>query len=431
MITKLLYLGLRVSLAAGEAEASMPQADLAALLAEAQSANPEIAEAVSLRSAAEAVPSQVEALPDPLAGVSYTNETFTEFTLGEREDAFLTLSWTQEVPYPGKLRLAGDAARSETLIRQRRLEGIRLDVASRVKTAFAELYRIDRTSSILQESRALLISLGQTARSRYETGEGLLQNVLKAQTEITRLDAELESLAQKRRSTQAALTALAGRDQDVPLGRALALPSLAESLDGPSLEREALERSPELLIVQAAVERDESRLELARRQVKPDLMWGAAYTNRGDLDPMVMGMFGVRLPLHRQSKQVQGIVQSNHELQAARHGEAAVRLRILSEVRDLVAQAERAEARARLFAEGLIPQARGSLESASSAYGVGRVDFLTLLSDFTALLGFEVDLVAEEAQRLTALARIERLTDRELIRAGSAGSERIEVDLEN
>ncbi|HET9480935.1 MAG TPA: TolC family protein [Candidatus Polarisedimenticolia bacterium] len=415
-------LAFAAGLAASASEPALPPADLAALLAQAQAANPEIAAAMSLRAAAEAVPSQMEALPDPLASVSYTNETFTEFTLGEREDAVLTLSWTQEVPYPGKRRRAGDAARLETLMRQRRLEGVRLEVASRVKTTFADLYRVDRTAAILQESRKLLVSFLETARTRYETGEGLLQNVLKAQTEVARLDADLETFAQERRSLVASLNALAGRAEDAPLGPARELPGIPGSLDLSGLERDAMERSPEILELQAAVERSESRLELARLQLKPDLMWGAAYMNRGGLDPMIMGMFGMRLPLYRQRKQVQGIVQSTHELDAARRSVDTSHLKLLADVRDLAARADRADGRARLFAEGVIPQARASLESASAAYGVGRVDFLTLLSDFTALLGYEVELVAERAAHVDALARLERLTGRELIQVASPGA---------
>lgn len=299
---------------------------------------------------------------------------------------------------------------------RRREEAIRLEVAARVKQAFAQLYRIDRTMSILTESRQLLDSFQETARTRYEIGEGLLQNVLKARTEVTRLDAELEKLAQERRTVVAQLNRLAGRADSTPIGAAEALPVAAvEPLDQAALERDAVERSPEMLEAESAVRRDEARLELARRQLKPDLMWGAAYMHRGDLDPMVMGMFGLRLPVYRQRKQVQGIVQAGHLLDAARLTADSVRHRVLAEVRDLTARAGRAGTLARLYGEGVVPQARGSLESAAAAYGVGRVDFLTLLDDFNTLLSYEVEHVTQRAERVSVLAELERITARELV----------------
>lgn len=390
-------------------------ADLAALLKEAEAGNPAIAAARSTILASEAVPSQAEAPPDPVASIAYTNETLDELTLGESEDSLLTFTWTQEVPYPGKLRLAGEAARREVDVNRQRLQAARLDVASRVKQTFAQLYLIDRTVSILGDSRMLLVSFQETARARYETGAGLLQNVLKAQTEVARLDADLERLSQERRSVVAELNRLVGRRQDAPLGPALALPSAAQTINWAALESDAMERSPEVLEMDAAVLREEALLDLAQRQLKPDLVWSAAYTNRGDLEPMVMGMFGVQLPLHRQQKQAQGVTQASHSLDAARSAAESARLGVLSEVRDLTARAKRAEAVARLYAEGVVPQARGSLESASAAYGVGQVDFLTLITDFSALLGYEIEYETQRSEGISALAALERLTARELV----------------
>src|SRR5262245_29377064 len=224
----------------GAATLDLAALDLAALLREADAGNPQIGAAASLKSAAESVPSQMEAPSDPIAGLSYTNVGLTESTLGEEGDSILELSWTQEVPYSGKLRLAGEAARREIEVSRQRLDQVRITVAARVKQAYAELYHSDRTSQILQESRALLESFLQTARTRYESGEGLLQNVLKAQTEISKLDADLEKLLQERRTAQARLNTLAGRASDQALGPALELPEMLGPLDSSALESDAL-----------------------------------------------------------------------------------------------------------------------------------------------------------------------------------------------
>jgi outer membrane protein TolC len=142
------------------------------------------------------------------------------------------------------------------------------------------------------------------------------------------------------------------------------------------------------------------------------------YANRGDLDPMIAGSFGLRLPVFRGRKQVQGIVQARHEAEAARLDLETVRLRVAAEVRGLAARAARAGTLVRLYAEGILPQARAALESASAAYGVGRVDFLTLLTDFTTLLTYEIEHETQRSERVAALAEIERLTGRVLVPAG-------------
>src|SRR5678815_5420658 len=204
--------------------AEAPPADLAALLEEAGRNNPEIAAALSRQAAAETLPSQREAPPDPIASVAYTNDTLTGLTLGSSEFSTLAFGWTQEVPYPGKLRLAGDAARRQADVSRRRVENIRLDLAAKIKQGYANLYRIDRTLAILAGSREILVSIQDSTRARYEGGSGLMHDLLKAQTEVARLDVELTKLAQERSSQQAGLNVSAGRTADAPLGPANTLP---------------------------------------------------------------------------------------------------------------------------------------------------------------------------------------------------------------
>jgi len=123
-----------------------------------------------------------------------------------------------------------------------------------------------------------------------------------------------------------------------------------------------------------------------------------------------MGMFGMRLPLYRKTKQAQGVVQASAERDAAGQELAAARLRVVAEVRALAARADRAAALAGIYEQSIIPQAQSSFESARAAYGVGRVDFLTLLNDFTALLQYELTFEQQRAERVSALAGLERLT---------------------
>jgi outer membrane protein TolC len=391
--------------------------DLAALLARADASNPEILAARARVEASKHVPSQVEAYPDPTASVSYTNETLTGLTLGSRDMSNLTLSWTQEVPYPGKLRFAGDVARSEIDVLERTVEVARLRVRSAVKVAYAELYRIDRVASILEENGKLLETFRAAARVRQETGQGILENVLKAQTELVRLDVELAGLAQERRSAEASLEAVLGSSEGTPMGAAVDSP-VAETPDAASAERAAAERSPEIQERRAAILRDEKRVGLAKRNLKPDFTWGTGYSNRGSLDPMVMGTFGIRLPLYRDRKQKAAVVQSEHELEATERDLDSRNVMLLAEVRDLLARADRASNQIRLIREGALPLSRSTLDAAAAAYSAGRAEFVTLVEDFRAVLGYEVDLEMRRAEKIRALAELEPLTGTEYVLPG-------------
>lgn len=357
----------------------------------------------------------MEARPDPIASVAFTNEGLSRYTLGATPDANLTLSWMQDLPYPGKRRLAGDVARADAEIVRSGVETIRLRIRAEIESAYAELWRIDRTAEILADGRRLLDSLVETARARYEVGGGALENVLKAQTERAILDVEIEALRRERRGVEAELRAAAGRaDDDRSLGAAAALPAGAR-VDGAALEAAAIERSPELLELRATTRRDETRLASAELGVKPDFVWGAWYMNRGGLDPMVGGSFGLKLPLARRARQEQAIAQSDLELQASRRDVAGREARIRGEVRRLVARADEARTRKLLYRDSVLPLVRTTLDAATAAYASGRVEFVALLDDFRALLDGEREHAAQAAAEIRALAALEPLTAASLV----------------
>ena len=401
---------------------ALPRADLAALLKEAESNSPRLRAAAARWEAAGHLPSQTAAPPDPEVSLAYTNDGVSSFTLGESDMSVLALTWTQEVPYPGKLRQSRQVASFEAERAEKEFEKIRLEVRAAVKAAYAELYRIDRTRAILGETRSALVSLAEVARRRYEVGEGIQESVLKAQTEILRLEVEQARVEQDRRAAEARLNALIGRSADAAIGPVTILPE-ATPPDGDGLSEAAIAVSPEVGGFQAAVRREEAALGLARLDLKPDFVWSASYQNRDGLDPMVMGMFGLRLPIYRQRKQSQAVLQKESELLAAQNDLAEVRLQVGSSVRETLSRAERADRLLALFGQGVIPQANSTLESAQSSYRVGRIGILDVLNDLTVLLQARTELAVQESERLQALAALEPLLGRELVRVPDGPAE--------
>jgi len=401
----------------------VPPADLASLIEEAQAGHPALKAASARLQAATSLSSQAEAPPDPEISVSYVNDGVSSFTLGESEFSTLSLTWTQEVPYPGKLGGAGKIAAQATERASRELDLVRLEIASTVKSAYADLYRLDRVGAILEETRAVLDSLAQTAMRRYEVGLGIQENVLKSQTGILRVEAELIRIHQDRRAAEARLNAAVGRSAGIPVGAAAALPEGALPPDPGALAEIAVAASPEISALAAAVRQREAGAHLARLELKPDFLWSASYQNRGGLEPMVAAMFGVRLPLYRERKQSQALLQADSELQAARHELSDRQIRIRASVAEMVSRVERAARLAILYEQGVIPQARGTLESALASYAVGRIAFLDVLNDLTVLLESRIELASQEADRLQALAALEPLVAMEIVPVSRAKQE--------
>ena len=396
------------------AEAPAP-ADFGALLREAGANSPALRAAAARLEAAGRVPVQANTLPDPEVSISYTNDGLSSFTYGESEFSNLALTWRQEVPHPGKREQAAEVAEESARVAATELERARLEVVSAVKSAYADLYRLDRTASFLDETRLALATLAESARRRYEVGEGVLETVLKAQTEILRLEAEMDRVSSDRRGAEARLTATLGRAEDTPIGPVAVLPGWNWPADAEDPERAAVAESPSVAVLQAAARRAEAKAQLARIDLKPDFVWSGSYQSRDGLDPMVTGMFGIRLPLHRGRKQEEALLAAEAEFRAAQQDLAELRLRTRAQVRDLTARFHRADRLVTLYGEGVVPQARSALESARTAYGVGRLSFLDLMNDQVVVLEARIQLATEESARLQALAALEPLLGRELI----------------
>ena len=162
----------------GVASAPPPRSDAAnhqldALVAEAMAHSPLIAAANARWAAANKVPSQVGTLPDPQV-------TMQEFTVGgpkpsegyEASDFYYTgIGAEQDIPGPGKLRLAAtaaghdaDAARHQFLARQR-------EVAARVLESAFNLFYAAKTIALLEQKRSDLLRIGARRSSKFHRPE--------------------------------------------------------------------------------------------------------------------------------------------------------------------------------------------------------------------------------------------------------------------
>src|SRR5262249_20849862 len=95
-------------------EARLPDepARLADLLAEAERNNPQIQAARHETEGAKQVPKQVSTLPDPQVVLQHVSvgspRPFAGYT--NSDFAYIGLGFSQDIPYPGKLRLRGEIA---------------------------------------------------------------------------------------------------------------------------------------------------------------------------------------------------------------------------------------------------------------------------------------------------------------------------------
>ena len=409
--------GLAGSAAAGD----RAPVDLSTLLDEVEHASPQLLALEARVAASREVASQRSALPDPKLSGAYTNDGITDLTLGSSEFTNITIAWEQEVPYRiVRERAAAVAnAQAETL----RASGAtaRAKLRARVISLYAELWRLDRTKALLDESRALLTTAVEAAQARYESGEGIQEGLIRAQTAVRRADLEIEELFLARRQATIALGSTLGRAEDPEFGPTGELPTVAVPMDAERSAAAAEASSPEVLETSSRERTAAAQLDDARVQVKPTFCWLAAYQFRGGLDPMVMGGFSVRLPVWKDRKQERAIAGATIARTAAGHDREDAAIRARAGARGLVADVVSIDARLRLYREAIVPQAVAAFESANAAFSSGRAEMFLVLDDLGRWIGDRREELNLSAQRIETVASLEAMTGTTLFEMPAPG----------
>jgi len=396
-------------------EVSIPAAPalhLADLIKEAETNNPEIQAALSKYEAARARPSQERTLPDPMIGFMATNMNnpvpFSSIGRDPQSNAGVNIS--QEIPFPGKLSLKGEIAQKESQSEFQEYQAVRLLVLSKLKSTFHDYSFFTKRAGVLTKSKKALDELVQVAESRYKTGSGNQQDVLRAQVEASIIEARLLAVGQKKQSAMAQLNALLNRPPETHLDEPeiLAKSTLTSSYE--QLLELAARNSPMLKARQELVARDQLNLDLSHRQYYPDVTLGAYYGNSGDLPEMWQLRVDFKVPLYFATKQDYGVVESMHNLSRAQRENEATQQNINFSLKDDYAQAKASESLLQLYSTKTVPDAKMAFESSLRSYETGQVDFLTLITNLVTARDFEIGYAEELANFEKALARIEAMT---------------------
>jgi len=384
---------------------------LDALIEQMLANNPDLQAARKRWEAAQKRPGQERSLPDPAIGVGWaaSGAPYPGAGLGKEMSANVGVTISQALPFPGKLGLRGSIAEQEARAESFMFTETERGLVARMKTAFYELQYIYEALDILVRNKSLLERLSRSAVIRYEAGEGIQQDLIKAQLEITLLEVRVAELERRKQGMSAEINALLNKEVSLPLARTEPPSDLPELPSLESLQASAMQSAPAIRAQRSVIDGRKLSLELARRESLPDFEVMGGYYNQGSMKDMWEFRLQMNLPIFFMNKRRLAVEEAaamvGEAQKSYRAGEQAVSLRI----RDMYLEAETARKLMDLYADAVIPQAALALESSILNYGAGKLDFLSVLANFTAILENELNYAQRRAQYLQARARIEEL----------------------
>jgi outer membrane protein TolC len=408
----MLFLFLTTFLVSADAyaeENSRGTLELSELIKEATERNPAIIAAREKWQSAQQIIEARRALPDPQLNYTYFVESI-ETRVGPQRHI---LGAKQKFPFYGKRDLRAEVASKEAETLEATYEAVRQEVIRQVKKNYYQLFYISTVIDITKNEQEVLRRFEHIARTKYATGKGSQQNILKVQVEISQLEDKLLALAKQKQTAQAMINTLLDRPAEHPLGKPDQPKFRKFFFIKQDLFRMAKENRPELKAGIALIEKSDRAYDLAKKDYYPDLTVGANYFQIDD-GPLPFPdngqdafnvMVSINIPIWRKTSQM---------IKAQKNQYENILNRALFEVEDNDFKIQTARETFDLYKNVLIPQADQSLKSAEVGYVTGAVDFLDLLDAERVLLQIQFGYWKAYADYLKRIADMERAVGMEL-----------------
>ena len=394
---------------------------LQSLVAEALQHSPTLAQRQAAVRAATLRIRPVGTLPDPMLTVGVMDLLMPHFEFNRSDFTEVDAELSQEIPWPGTLgarsgvmRAAAASARADEVVARRELR-------TAMAAAYYRLRFVVTALATLRRQRELLDASVRLSTTRYATGAAPQSDPLQAKLARDRLRSDEFALESERVAALAAVNALRNRASAdsvpiTPMDPAAVRTAVVPLPATDSLVAMALAGHPRLAARRAAVDQATRTIQVERLGARPDFTLSARYGYR----PPFAGTFkfsdffsafvGLRLPIWAWRKQNRLADAARADSTGAAAGLHDAELQLSREVTEAAARVQASQQRLALLVDGVLPNARGTVESVLRSYQVGRAEFLTLLSVEDARYRAELEAVAVAADYQAQLVMLRQLT---------------------
>src|SRR2546422_445320 len=393
---------------------------LQALVAEALARTPTIAQRQAAVRAATLRIRPAGSLPDPMLTVGVMDLLLPHFQFNQSDFTEADVELSQEIPWPGALGARSGVMRAAAAGASAEEGTVRRELTSTMAVAYYRLGYAVTALETLRHQRDLLDAAVQLSTTRYATGAAPQSDPLQAKLARDRLRSEEFALESERVAALAAMNALRNRTPGdslgiVPMDPAQVRAGISPLPPSDSLVALALAAHPRLAVRRAAIEQATRTIQVERLGARPDFTLTARYGYR----PPYAGTFkfpdffsaflGLRVPIWAWRKQNRLADAARADSTGAAAGLRDAGRQLSREVTEAAARVQASQQRLALLVDGVLPNARGTVESGLRSCPVGRAEFLTLLSVEDARYRAELEAVAVAADYQAQLVMLRQL----------------------
>jgi len=384
---------------------------LEGLISEALQNNPQLHAARNQTAAARTRVNQAASWEAPQVGVEFFQTPVRSFPDPLKNQMEMDYFVQQMFPFPGKLSAMGRMAESNASMIDQGYKALERKVVRDLKSAYFELYLVQQKIEINVENQELMKRFVAIASKQYELGTGKQPDILRAQTELSRLVNDGINLQQEKQVVESMINTLVNRSPDAPLGSVQAIETDLPRWTFAQLRPLALESRSELKAMNFGIDMSKAELSLSKREYYPDLMARVMYKDMAMTSKDFWSvMIGVSIPLAPWSsgKYTSRVEENQLSVQRAENEYESMRNMTLFEVQDALVKVQTNQNLVVLYKNTVIPQAEQTLHSTIAAYQTGKTEFLMLIDAYRMVLMSKLDYHMSVMNYMTSQAALEQ-----------------------
>lgn len=379
----------------------------------ARKQNPELLAALSRWESARAKVLATKSWPDPQVGVEFWGFSRSGLNVGSAQEKWYDIS--QTIPFPGKLRLRGQAAHHEARREEGNYHTVEREIIAKAKEAYYQLLYANRSYQIYKGNVEIIRKFSKIAESKYAVGKASQSDVLRAQVELSKMLNMLVTMQQDQEIAQAKLNALLDRPLEELVGDPQE-PSL-EPFDYTysDLEKIALENRPEIQAASHHLDHMKAELLAMKADYLPDTMVQYTIRTMEGRESDAIAFFKFNLPFVWFWRQGSLVKSTRNEKSHAEAMLRSIRTMTRYAIKEFLVHVQTSKRVVDLYKTSVIPQAEQSLKVAEAGYQSDKIDFLALLDSQRALVDFQIDYYKYLSDYGTNLAHLERILGKDFL----------------
>ncbi len=350
-------------------------------------------------------PAIVSSLEDPMISASVDHYPFEMMDAGRRYDQSFMIEQRFPLSRVREHRRAAARADAERAYALADMTG--LDVVLEAQRSFFMLLERRRMLPVIEEQVSLAQQLVNAAANRYASGTGMQADILRAEVEIARLQADQQALLAQIRGAEVMLNAGLGRPAQAEIPALVhdlnreEPPSTADVLHLASISR------PELRAGNAERDRAKEEIKIMHSMYSPMAMVRIGHASTMSEGSGAMLMVGVSVPIWR-GRLHAGVAEAHAMQRMAEADLEAMRRMIASEALAAREELNAVRIQAQVLETEVLPRAYAATDAALASYASGQGTLVSVIESARALWEIQAEEVMVEAAVGEAWARLDR-----------------------